>query len=123
MRSLFWKVFLATLLTSLVALATVSLLLTTTFRRLYTNRANDQLLQLAATMAREVTPYLAETTKAQEAELQRRLRFLEDSTHTLVCLLQQSSPAERVYGRGSPADPRRATPPSSLPRSRRAART
>ncbi|MFB3881847.1 MAG: ATP-binding protein [Armatimonadota bacterium] len=113
MRSLFWKVFLATLLTSLVALATVSLLLTTTFRRLYTNRANDQLLQLAATMAREVTPYLTGTTRQQEQELQRRLRFLEDSTHTLVCLLQRSNPAERVYGRGSPADPRELTGPGA----------
>ena len=113
MRSLFWKVFLATLLTSLVALATVSLLLTTTFRKLYTNRANDQLLQLAATMAREVTPYLAETSKAQEAELRRRLRFLEDSTHTYVCLLQRSNPAERIYGRGSPADPSELTGPGA----------
>jgi len=113
MRSLFWKVFLANLLTSLVALATVSLLLTTTFRNIYTNRASSQLLDLAATMAREVLPYLGEPSPATEAALKGKLHFMEDSTRTLVCLVQRSSHAERVYGRGSVADPSELTGPGA----------
>jgi len=113
MRSLFWKVFLANLLTSLVALATVSLLLTTTFRNIYTNRASNQLLDLAAIVARQALPYLGEPSPAKEAALRSKLRFMEDSSRTLVCLVQRSSHAERLYGRGSPADPSELTGPGA----------
>ncbi len=96
MRSLFWKVFLANLLTLLVALATVSILLTTTIRNLYMDRASRQLLTLSQSMAGEVLPYLGD--RATEKELAERLRVMEISTHTFICLSEASGDGTRMYG-------------------------
>lgn len=98
MRSLFWKVFLANLLTLLVALATVSILLTATFRHIYMERASSQLLGMAAVMAKELQPLLGDP--AGEREIAGRLRLMETSSGTQLCLQQQSGPDRRVYGRG-----------------------
>ncbi len=109
MRSLFWKVFLANLLTLLVALATVSLLLTATFRNLYMDRASDQLLGLAAGMSRELLPFLGD--QAKENELTDRLRLMEGATGTLICL---SGPGNKVYGRGKKVEPGEVKGPGAM---------
>jgi two-component system sensor histidine kinase ResE len=111
MRSLFWKVFLANLLTLLVALATVSILLPAAFRSLYTERAKEQLLHLAASMSGELLPYIGDSRV--EGELKNRLRLLETSTSTLLCLVQTSGSQPKIYGRGDIANPRELTGPGA----------
>ena len=111
MRSLFWKVFLANLLTLLAALATVSILLTATFRNLYMERASDQLLHLAAGMSRDLLPYLGD--QAREKELSERLRLIETTTNTLICLSPAKGFTGKVYGRGTRVSPGEMTGPGA----------
>jgi len=102
MRSLFWKVFLANLLTLLVAMATVSLLLTTTVRNLYMEQASNQLVTFAGRTARELLPYLGDPDK--KAEVSARLHLIEVSTGNYICLVQQSGSADQTYGQGPNED-------------------
>jgi len=98
MRSLFWKVFLGNLLTLLVALATVSLLLTTTFENLYMEQAKERLAYIAYSMARQLQPLLEEPGRMEEAESLRRL--MEASSGTKICVLRVSGPEQKVLGKG-----------------------
>ena len=66
MRSLFSKVFLAHLVTLLIALGTVSLLLSTAFDRLYMGMAQRDLLARASNMARQLGPFLDDPTRTKE---------------------------------------------------------
>ncbi len=109
MRSLFWKVFLANLLTLLVALATVSILLTATFRHIYMERASRQLLSMAAVMAEQLQPLLSDP--AREREIAARLHLMEASSGTQICLRQQSGSDRRVYGRGPSGEEEQAAAP------------
>lgn len=110
MRSLFWKVFLANLLTLLVALATVSLLLTTAFRNLYMHRTSTQLLQLAAAMSQALQPYLGDPRG--EEELRNRIKIMEATSQTRICLSKRSGEG-KVYGKGAEADPEELTGPGA----------
>ena len=103
MRSLLWKVFLANLLTLLVALGTVSLLLTAAFKSLYTERAKRHLLTLATTTATELQPILG--LPGYERELQVRLHLLESSSQTQICVVKRGGLQDQVYGRGPLAEP------------------
>jgi two-component system sensor histidine kinase ResE len=103
MRSLFWKVFLANLLTILVALGTVSVLLTAAFRNLYVQRASAQLLTLAADMAAQFEPLLADPSR--EAELEKARRLMEASSRTRICVLKRSGPERKVFGKGPLGQP------------------
>ncbi|MCJ7751840.1 MAG: cell wall metabolism sensor histidine kinase WalK, partial [Armatimonadetes bacterium] len=109
MRSLLWKVFLANLLTLLVALGTVSLLLTAAFKSLYTERAKRHLLILATTTATELQPILG--LPGYERELQTRLHLLESSSQTQICVVKRGGPEDQVYGRGPLAEPGDTTGP------------
>ena len=111
MRSLLWKVFLANLLTLLVALGTVSVLLTASFKSLYTERAKRHLLDLAAMTATELRPILGRP--GYEQELQARLRLLETSSQTQICILKRSGPQAQVYGKGPLAEPGEETGPGA----------
>ncbi len=71
MRSFFWRVFLANLLTLLVALGTVGLLLNATFRNLYYKRASEHLLATATDMARQLEPLLSDSERRRELETLR----------------------------------------------------
>ncbi len=109
MRSLFWKVFLANLLTLLVALGTVSLLLTAAFKSLYTERAKRNLLTLATTTATELQPILG--LPGYERDLQTRLHLLESITQTQICVVKRGGPQDPVYGKGPLAEPGEKTGP------------
>jgi PAS domain S-box-containing protein len=98
MRSLFWKVFFATLLTLLVALATVSLLLTATIENFYTERAELHMGHLAKGMAQRLKPFVSDPV--DEKELVRVLRLMEASSGTQICLIGRSGPAARTFGEG-----------------------
>jgi two-component system sensor histidine kinase ResE len=98
MRSLFWKVFLANLLTLLVALATVSLLLTTAFERLYVQRANAQMLTMAQSIAVGLQPFLGD--QSRERELAALLNLTQASSGTEVCLVPLAREAGKTYGEG-----------------------
>jgi len=111
MRSLLWKVFLANLLTLLIALGTVSLLLTASFKSLYTERAKRHLLTLATTMATELQPILG--LSGYERELQTRLHLLEVSSQTQICIVKRGEPGDQVYGRGPLAEPGAKTGPGA----------
>jgi len=111
MRSLFWKVFLANLLTLLVALGTVSILLTAAFKSLYTERAKRHLLTLATTTATELQPILGKP--GHERELQARLHLLEASSQTQICVLKRGGPQDTVYGKGPLAEPGEKTGPGA----------
>ncbi|MCJ7750316.1 MAG: hypothetical protein MUQ65_04390, partial [Armatimonadetes bacterium] len=111
MRSLLWKVFLANLLTLLVALGTVSLLLTASFKSLYTERAKRHLLTLATTTATELQPILG--LPGYERELQTRLRLLETSSQTQICVVKRGGPQDTVYGKGPLAEPGESTGPGA----------
>ena len=109
MRSLFWKVFLANLLTLLVALGTVSLLLTAAFKSLYTERAKRNLLTLATTTATELQPILG--LPGYERDLRTRLHLLESITQTQICVVKRGGPQDQVYGKGPLAEPGEKTGP------------
>ncbi len=109
MRSLFWKVFLANLLTLLVALATVSILLTAAFRQIYMKRASNQLLNMAVVMAEQLRPLLGDPSR--EREIAARLHLMEASSGTQICLSQQTGTQKRVYGRGPSGEEEQATSP------------
>lgn len=111
MRSLFWKVFLANLLTLLVALGTVSILLTAAFKSLYTERAKRHLLNLATTTATELQPILG--LPGYERELQTRLHLLESSSQTQICVVKRGGPQDTVYGKGPLAEPGESTGPGA----------
>jgi two-component system sensor histidine kinase ResE len=111
MRSLFWKVFLANLLTALVALATASLLLTTVFERFYTERVSERLLNLAQQMAFQLAPLLGNPER--ELELEARRQLLEVSTGTLVCIQQMSGPERKVFGKGPLGQPSESVGPGA----------
>ncbi len=111
MRTLFWKVFLGNLLTLLVALGTVSILLSAAFKNLYTERAKRHLLGLAATMAAELQPVLEQP--GRERELQARLHLLEASSQTQLCVVKRSTPQGKVYGKGPLAEPGETTGPGA----------
>lgn len=98
MRSLFWKVFLASLLTLLVALGTVSVLLTTAFENLYMERARPQLLSLAEHMAEGLRPFL--TQPAKERELERARRLMEASSGANICLIRHQGDGTALFGGG-----------------------
>ena len=68
MRSLFSKVFLAHLLTLLIALATVNLLLSTSFDRLYMSMASRDLATRAVSMARQLAPFAGDPSRQRELE-------------------------------------------------------
>src|SRR5574340_243606 len=85
MRSLFSKVFLAHLLTLLIALATVSLLLSTSFDRLYMSMASRDLAARAGIMAEELAPFLGDPARLDEFEDLRRL--LEVSSRTEISVV------------------------------------
>lgn len=98
MRSLFWKVFSANLLTLLVALGTVSFLLSATFRNLYYRRSSEQLLATAARMALQLEPLLADPERKQELE---RIRVaMENSSGMQICVLRQGAAETEVFGKG-----------------------
>jgi two-component system sensor histidine kinase ResE len=86
MRSLFSKVFLAHLLTLLIALATVSLLLSTAFDRLYMSMASKDLAARARDMARQLEPLLRDP--AREKELEHVRRLLEAGSRTKIGILR-----------------------------------
>ncbi|MBN2564526.1 MAG: PAS domain S-box protein [Candidatus Eisenbacteria bacterium] len=111
MRSLFWKVFLANLLTLVVALATVSLLLTATFRSLYLERAKQTLLSSAMNMAVELAPILGNPQR--EREVAARLRLLETYSGTSVCLVKRGTTENDSYGKGPLAKPGQSTGPGA----------
>lgn len=96
MRSLFWKVFLANLLTLLVALATVSILLATSFENLYMERAADHMRLLASGMAEGLKPFVSDRDK--EEELAALLALMEASSGAQICLVSHGA-AARAYGR------------------------
>lgn len=98
MRSLFWKVFLANLFAVLVALGTVSILLTTAFEDLYMERASPRLLALAQGMAEGLQPLLSEP--GREEELERARLLMEVSSGTRICLMKHQGDETRVYGKG-----------------------
>jgi PAS domain S-box-containing protein len=111
MRSLFWKVFLANLFTLLVALATVSLLLTATFRNLYLERAKRTLQNSARSMAAELQPILGDTER--EREVATRIHLLELFTGTFVCVLRRGTAEDDSYGKGPLATPGESTGPGA----------
>ncbi len=111
MRSLFWKVFLAHLLTLLVALGTVSILLPTAFETLYSERAKEGLIQTAARMSDQLLPYIGDP--GREDELKDRLRVLEAGTRTLLCLRETGGAKPKIYGRGDIAHPSELTGPGA----------
>jgi PAS domain S-box-containing protein len=98
MRSLFWKVFLANLLTLLVALGTVSVLLTATYRNLYYKRALQHLLTVATDMALQLKPLLSDPDRRRELETVRVA--MERSSRTQICILRQSGAESEVFGKG-----------------------
>jgi len=105
MRSLFWKAFLANLLTLLVALGVVSIFLPASFRNLYRQRAEEQLSALAQTMALELEPFLGDPAREREVEARRLL--MQRSTGTLVCIRRLSGGERKVFGKdplGEPGD-------------------
>ncbi len=85
MRSLFSKVFLAHLLTLLIALATVSLLLSTSFDRLYMSMASRDLAARANVMAEQLAPFVRDPARVEEFEDLRKL--LEASSHTEISIV------------------------------------
>jgi two-component system sensor histidine kinase ResE len=111
MRSLFWKVFFANLLTALVALAAASILLTTGFERFYMQQAREMLLHRARDWAYLLEPLLADP--AREAELERRRTWLERSSGMFVCVRQMTGSDLRVYGRGPNGEPGDTTGPGA----------
>ena len=98
MRSLFWKVFLANLLTLLVAFATVSILLASAFENFYMERAEDHMRLLASGMAEGLKPFVGDRDK--EAELVALLGLMEASSGAQICLVSHGDAAARAYGRG-----------------------
>ncbi len=98
MRSLFWKTFSANLLTLLVALGTVSFLLTATFRNLYYRRASQHLLAMAADMAVQLEPFLADPSRRGELETIRVA--MENSSGTQICVLGHGAARGEVFGKG-----------------------
>jgi len=111
MRSLFWKVFLANLFTLLVALATVSLLLTATFRSLYLERAKQTLLTTSMNMAGELAPILGDPRYAREVTT--RVRLLEKYSGTSVCLVKRGTGEGDSFGGGPLAKPGQSTGPGA----------
>jgi two-component system sensor histidine kinase ResE len=95
MRSLFSKVFLAHLLTLLIALVTVSLLLSSSFDRFYMSLARKDLLKRATNMAEQLAPFAADPARQQEMESLRRL--LEASSGMEISLIPLK-PGERQVG-------------------------
>ncbi len=98
MRSFFWRVFLANLLTLLVALGTVGLLLNATFRNLYYKRASEHLLATATDMARQLEPLLSDSERRRELETLRVA--MERSSQTQVCILRSHGADSEVFGKG-----------------------
>jgi len=95
MRSLFTKVFLAHLVTLLVALVTVSLLLSTALHRLlsplYMQLAARELLGAAQHIAIRLDPLIG--APGREEELRELTRLLEAGTHTEICLVPKGKQA------------------------------
>jgi PAS domain S-box-containing protein len=85
MRSLFSKVFLAHLLTLLIALATVSLLLSTSFDRLYMSMASRDLAARADALAEQLAPFIRDPARVEEFEDLRKL--LEASSNTEISIM------------------------------------
>jgi PAS domain S-box-containing protein len=102
MRSLFWKVFAANLLTLLVALGTVSFLLASTFRDLYYRRTADRLLNTARLMAFQLEPSLADPARRREVETIRIA--MEQSTGTQICVMGRDTAHSEVFGKGPLGD-------------------
>jgi PAS domain S-box-containing protein len=98
MRSLFWKVFAANLLTLLVALGTVSFLLASTFRALYYRRTSQNLITTAKNMASQLEPLLADPARRGEVETLRIA--MEQSTGTQICVLGRGAAHREVFGMG-----------------------
>lgn len=98
MRSLFWKVFAANLLTLLVALGTVSFLLAARFGDLYYRRTSEHLLHTAEDMAEQLKPLVADPARRQEVELVRVA--MEMSSGTQICVLGRGTARSEVIGRG-----------------------
>jgi len=80
MRSLFSKVFLAHLLTLLIALATVNLLLSTSFDRLYMSMASRDLATRAIAMASQLAPFAGNPSRQKELEDLTKLLAASSST-------------------------------------------
>ena len=78
MRSLFSKVFLGYLVVLLIALGTVSLLLSTAFDRLYMSMAQRDLLARATAMAQQLGPFL--DAPENESQLENIRQLVEAST-------------------------------------------
>ena len=99
MRSLFSKLFLAHLLTLLLALAVVNILLSTSFNRLYLGLAARDLLKRAGEMAERLAPFVGDPKK--EAQLEDLRRLLEASSNTEIWI-STIGPTEIVenLGRG-----------------------
>lgn len=112
MRSLFWKVFLGNLLTLLVALATVSLLLATTFENLYMEQAKERLGYITYSMARQLQALLDEPARVEEVDALRRL--MEVSSGTKICVLRASGPEQKVLGKGPAGETGDTTGPGAL---------
>lgn len=100
MRSLFLKVFLAHLATLLIALATVNLLLSSSFHRLYLSLAERDLVARAERMRQELAPFLEDPAKGEQLDELRRL--LEASSHMEVSLVPLA-PDQQQVGSGRPA--------------------
>ncbi len=108
MRSLFSKMFLAHLLALLIALATVNLLLSSAFNRLYMDMAARDLAQRASSMAKQLAPFVADPARRQELEDVRQL--LEASSRTEISLValkpgeqEASGPPSRQVRAGTTA--------------------
>ena len=95
MRSLFSKVFLAHLLTLLIALVTVSLLLSSSFDRFYMKLAQRDLLTRATSMAERLAPFVGDPARQKEQESLTRLLEASSGMEVWVVLLK---PGERQVG-------------------------
>jgi len=96
MRSLFWKVFAANLLTLLVALGTVSFLLASRFRDVHYRRTSLRLLATARDMTAQLEPLLAEPARRREVEIVRIA--MEKSSGTQICVLSRGTARSEVFG-------------------------
>jgi PAS domain S-box-containing protein len=94
MRSLFSKVFLAHLLTLLIALVTVSLLLSTSFDRLYMGMASRDLAARANIMAEQLAPFIRDPARVEEFEDLRKL--LEASSHMEISIVPLRTGGRRI---------------------------
>ncbi len=85
MRSFFWRVFLAQLLSLAVALGAIIALLSFAFRDLYVEVAQQQLKNRAEAIAIGLMPVMAGNPTQQQ--LQDIVKLMSDSTNTAICLV------------------------------------